>query len=59
MTKARPAGSAGEFASLTIVGLLLALAFGAAALPWIMPDKDATARWFAAICIFRQIICEP
>jgi Na+/H+ antiporter NhaD/arsenite permease-like protein len=52
MTKARPAASAGELASLTIVGLLLALAFGAAALPWIMPDKDATARWFAAICIF-------
>ncbi len=50
MTKARPAASAGEFASLTIVGLLLALAFGAAALPWIMPDKDATAR-----CVRRHL----
>src|SRR5689334_3264627 len=39
-------------AGLTGVGLLLLLALGAAALPWIMPAEDATGRRFAAIGIF-------
>jgi Na+/H+ antiporter NhaD/arsenite permease-like protein len=32
--------------------MLLALAFGSAALPWIMPSKDEAARRIAAVCIF-------
>jgi Na+/H+ antiporter NhaD/arsenite permease-like protein len=39
-------------ASLIAVGLLLALAVGTAALPWIMPEHDAAARRLAAIAIF-------
>jgi Na+/H+ antiporter NhaD/arsenite permease-like protein len=39
-------------ASLVAVGLLLALALGTAALPWIMPEQDATARHIAAVAIF-------
>jgi Na+/H+ antiporter NhaD/arsenite permease-like protein len=46
------AANAGELASLTAVTLLLVLALGAAALPWIMPDEDAAARRLAAIAIF-------
>ena len=37
---------------LTAVGLLLLLALGTAALPWIMPEQDATARRVAATAIF-------
>ncbi len=44
--------SASELASLTAVALLLTLALGAAALPWIMPSKDEAARRVAALCIF-------
>jgi Na+/H+ antiporter NhaD/arsenite permease-like protein len=39
-------------ASLIAVGLLLTLAIGAAALPWIMPQHDAAARRVAALAIF-------
>ena len=39
-------------ASLIAVGLLLVLAAGTAALPWIMPEHDAAARRLAAIAIF-------
>jgi Na+/H+ antiporter NhaD/arsenite permease-like protein len=39
-------------AGLIGVGLLLLLALGAAALPWIMPAEDAAGRHFAAIGIF-------
>jgi Na+/H+ antiporter NhaD/arsenite permease-like protein len=39
-------------ASLTAVGLLLLLALGTAALPWIMPAQDEAARRVAAIGIF-------
>jgi Na+/H+ antiporter NhaD/arsenite permease-like protein len=39
-------------ASLIAVGLLLVLAVGTAALPWIMPEHDAAARRLAAIAIF-------
>lgn len=39
-------------ASLTAIGLLLVLALGTAALPWIMPEQDAAARRLAAIAIF-------
>ncbi len=46
------AGSAGRLASLIAVAMLLALAFGSAALPWIMPSKDEAARRIAAVCIF-------
>src|ERR1700733_2221267 len=46
------AGSAGRLASLIAVTMLLALAFGSAALPWIMPSKDEAARRIAAVCIF-------
>src|SRR4051794_40592244 len=46
------AGSPGELASLTAVALLLLLALGAAALPWIMPGENAAARRLAAISIF-------
>jgi Na+/H+ antiporter NhaD/arsenite permease-like protein len=45
-------GSAGELASLTVVGLLLLLALGAAALPWIMPEEEVAARHLAAAFIF-------
>jgi Na+/H+ antiporter NhaD/arsenite permease-like protein len=37
---------------LTAVGLLLLLALGTAALPWIMPEQDETARRVAATAIF-------
>src|SRR5712675_1516159 len=37
---------------LTVVGLLLLLAMGTAALPWIMPEQDAAARRVAATAIF-------
>jgi Na+/H+ antiporter NhaD/arsenite permease-like protein len=37
---------------LIAVTMLLALAFGSAALPWIMPSKDEAARRIAAVCIF-------
>src|ERR1700688_135943 len=46
------AGSAGELASLTAVALLLLLALGAAAFPWIMPAEDAAAHRIAAVVIF-------
>src|SRR3954465_5968695 len=46
------AGSPGELASLTTVALLLLLALGAAALPWIVPGENAAARRLAAISIF-------
>jgi Na+/H+ antiporter NhaD/arsenite permease-like protein len=39
-------------ASLTAVGLLLLLALGTAALPWVMPAQDEAARRVAAIGIF-------
>ena len=39
-------------ASLIAVGLLLVLAAGTAALPWVMPEHDAAARRLAAIAIF-------
>jgi Na+/H+ antiporter NhaD/arsenite permease-like protein len=39
-------------ASLTAVGILLLLALGTAALPWIMPAQDEAARRIAAIGIF-------
>src|ERR1044071_8484960 len=39
-------------ASLAAVGLLLLLALGTAALPWVMPEQDAAARRLAAIAIF-------
>src|SRR5271166_6177877 len=39
-------------ASLIAVGLLLLLALGTAALPWIMPERDASARRLAAMAIF-------
>ena len=39
-------------ASLIAVGLLLLLALGTAALPWIMPEEDASARRLAAMAIF-------
>ena len=39
-------------ASLIAVGLLLLLALGTAALPWIMPERDAAARRLAALVIF-------
>jgi Na+/H+ antiporter NhaD/arsenite permease-like protein len=45
-------GNVGELASLTAVALLLLLALGAAAVPWITPDQNETARRLAAICIF-------
>ena len=45
-------GTAGELTSLTAVAMLLALALGSAALPWIMPSKDDAARHVAAVCIF-------
>jgi Na+/H+ antiporter NhaD/arsenite permease-like protein len=45
-------GNAGELVSLTVVALLLVLALGAAALPWIMPGEDAAAHRLAAIFIF-------
>ena len=45
-------GSTGELASLTAVALLLLLAFGAAAFPWIMPSEDGAAHRVAAIVIF-------
>jgi Na+/H+ antiporter NhaD/arsenite permease-like protein len=45
-------GSTGELASLTAVALLLLLALGAAAFPWIMPSEDAAAHRLAAIVIF-------
>jgi Na+/H+ antiporter NhaD/arsenite permease-like protein len=41
-----------SLAGLIGVGLLLLLALGAAALPWIMPAEDAAGRRFAAIGIF-------
>ena len=41
-----------SIAGMLAVGLLLALAIGAAALPWIMPQQDAAARRVAAIAIF-------
>ena len=39
-------------ASLIAVGLLLALALGTAALPWILPEQNAPARHIAALAIF-------
>src|SRR5579872_2948117 len=45
-------GSAGQLASLTTVALLLVMALGVAALPWIMPSRDEAARRLAAVCIF-------
>ncbi len=45
-------GNVGELASLTAVALLLLLALGAAAVPWITPDQNETAHRLAAICIF-------
>jgi Na+/H+ antiporter NhaD/arsenite permease-like protein len=45
-------GTAGELASLTAVALLLLLALGAAAFPWIMPSEDALAHRIAATVIF-------
>src|SRR5271166_3807262 len=39
-------------ASLIAVGLLLLLALGTAALPWIMPEEDASVRRLAAMAIF-------
>jgi Na+/H+ antiporter NhaD/arsenite permease-like protein len=39
-------------ASLAAVGLLLLLAGGTAALPWIMPERDEAARRLAAVAIF-------
>jgi Na+/H+ antiporter NhaD/arsenite permease-like protein len=39
-------------AGLAAVGLLLLLALGTAALPWIMPEQDTAARHLAAIAIF-------
>jgi Na+/H+ antiporter NhaD/arsenite permease-like protein len=39
-------------ASLIAVGLLLLLALGTAALPWILPEQDEAARHLAAIVIF-------
>ena len=39
-------------ASLIAVGLLLLLAVGTAALPWVMPGQDAAARRLAALSIF-------
>ena len=41
-----------RLASLITVGLLLMLALGTAALPWIMPEHDASARRLAAMAIF-------
>src|SRR3954454_10235280 len=41
-----------SLAGLIGVGLLLLLALGAGALPWIMPAEDAAGRRFAAIGIF-------
>jgi Na+/H+ antiporter NhaD/arsenite permease-like protein len=46
------AGTAGELASLTAVALLLLLALGAAAFPWIMPSESAMAHRIAATVIF-------
>src|SRR5579872_7558472 len=46
------AGGSGELASLTAVALLLMLALGAAALPWIMPSEDVAAHRIAAAVIF-------
>jgi di/tricarboxylate transporter len=45
-------GTAGELASLTAVALLLLLALGAAAFPWIMPSEDALAHRIAATVVF-------
>ncbi|MEJ0016364.1 MAG: anion transporter [Acetobacteraceae bacterium] len=39
-------------ASLVAIGLLLLLAAGSAALPWLLPEQDATGRRLAAIAIF-------
>jgi Na+/H+ antiporter NhaD/arsenite permease-like protein len=41
-----------SLAGLVTVGLLLVVALGAAALPWIMPEQDEQARRIAAIAIF-------
>ena len=41
-----------RWASLLAVGLLLVLVFVSAALPWLMPERNAEARHFAAIAIF-------
>src|SRR5580693_988515 len=41
-----------RLASLITVGLLLMLALGTAALAWIMPEHDASARRLAAMAIF-------
>src|SRR3954468_3778947 len=46
-----PAGP-GERVSLIALALLLSLALGAAALPWVMPNQDATAKQLAALFIF-------
>jgi Na+/H+ antiporter NhaD/arsenite permease-like protein len=45
-------GTVSRLASLTAVALLLLLAFVAAALPWVVPNEDATAKRLAALCIF-------
>jgi Na+/H+ antiporter NhaD/arsenite permease-like protein len=46
------AGSGGELASLTAVALLLLLALGATAFPWITPGEQTTAHRIAALVIF-------
>jgi Na+/H+ antiporter NhaD/arsenite permease-like protein len=52
MSRRWTAGSAGELATLTAVGLLLLVALGSAALPWIMPSQDEAAKRLAALLIF-------
>src|SRR5689334_10994282 len=41
-----------SFASLAALALVLLLALGTAALPWLMPEQDAPARRLAAAAIF-------
>jgi Na+/H+ antiporter NhaD/arsenite permease-like protein len=52
MSSRRTSGNAGELASLTAVSLLLLLALGAAAVPWITPGENEATRRLAAVCIF-------